>query len=337
MAKPVSRTLIGLFVVGAVLLGVAAVVLFGSGKLFTSQPKYVMFFSGSVNGLTVGSAVQFRGVKIGEVTEIKAQFNPDDLSLTIPVYIEIDPQSITESQQILNKKKTHNNFIFSQMLKHGLKAQLKMKSFVTGKLFVALDLYPDKPAQLLGFEQRYPEIPTIPSTADVFMATLDSVPISELVNGLVMMTKSVEKFVNSPEISGGLENLGSSLKELGNLVRKIDAEIQPLSSSIRNTSDAARSAFVQAETTLALKEGVPGALAEEVREALVQTGATLEKIRVTIGSYGKIAESSTDIGQDLSSTLLEIKAAARSIRSLSDYLERHPESLVKGKQPSRGE
>jgi paraquat-inducible protein B len=337
MAKPVSRTLIGLFVVGAVLLGVAAVALFGSGNFFTSRPKYVMFFSGSVNGLTVGSAVLFRGVKIGEVTEIKAQFNPADLSLTIPVYIEIDPKSITESQQIINKEKTHNNFIFSQLVKHGLKAQLKMKSFVTGQLFVAVDLYPDKPAQLVGREQRYPEIPTIPSTADVLMATLDSVPISELVNGLVKMTKGVEKLVNSPEVSGGLENLGSSLKELGNLVRKIDAEIQPLSSSIRGASDAARSTFAQAEKTLALKEGVPGELAEGVRETLVQTGATLEKIRVSIDSFGKIADRNTDIGQDLSNTMREIKAAARSIRSLSDYLERHPESIVKGKQPSQGE
>jgi len=149
MAKPVSKTLIGLFVVGAVLLGVVAVALFGSGKFFTSRPKYVMFFSGSVNGLTVGSAVQFRGVKIGEVTEIKAQFNPDNLSLTIPVYIEIDPQSITQPQQIKNKEKNHNNSIFSELVKHGLKGQLKMKSFVTGQLFVAVDLYPDKPVNRL--------------------------------------------------------------------------------------------------------------------------------------------------------------------------------------------
>lgn len=337
MAKPVSRTLIGLFVVGAMFLGVVAVALFGSGEFFTSRQKYVMFFSGSVNGLAVGSAVQFRGVKVGEVTEIKVQFNPDNLSLTIPVYIEIDPKSITETQQIINKEKTHNTFNFSQLVKHGLKAQLKMKSFVTGQLFVAVDLYPDKPAQLVGIEQRYPEIPTIPSTADVLMATLDSVPISELVDGLKKLTTGIEKLVNSPELSVGLDNLGSSLKELGNLVRKIDAEIQPLSSNIRGTSDAARSAFAQAEKTLALKEGVPGELAEGVRETLVQTGATLEKIRVSIGSYGKIADSNTDIGQDLSNTLLEIKAAARSIRSLSDYLERHPESILKGKRSSQGE
>lgn len=331
MAMPVNRTLIGLFVVGAVLLGVVAVALFGSGKFFTSRPKYVMFFSGSVNGLTVGSAVQFRGVKIGEVTAIKAQFNPDNLSLTIPVYVEIDPKSITGSQQIVNKE------IFNQLVKHGLKAQLKIKSFVTGQLFVAVDLYPDKPAQLVGIEQRYPEIPTIPSTTDVLMSTLDSLPISELVDGIKKLTHGIDKFVNSPEVAGGLGNLGSSLKEFGNLVRKIDAEIQPLSSNIRGTSDAARSAFAQVEKTVAMKEGVPGELAEGVRETLAQTGATLEKIRVSIDSYGKIADSNTDIGQELSNTLREIKAAARSIRALSDYLERHPESIVKGKQPSQGE
>ncbi|NVN90080.1 MAG: MCE family protein [Desulfuromonadales bacterium] len=337
MAKPVSKTLIGLFVVGAVILGVAAVALFGSGKFFASRPTYVMFFSGSVNGLAVGSAVQFRGVKIGEVTEIKAQFNPEDLSFTIPVYIEIDPKSITTAKRLNNKMGTHINPFINKLVAKGLKAQLKMKSYVTGQLFVALDLYPDKPIQLVGIEKRYPEIPTIPSTADVLMATLDKVPVSEIVNGLVKLTNGVEKLVNSPEISSGLENLGTSLKELGSLVRKIDAEVKPLSSSIRGTSDAARNAFVQVEKTLALKEGVPGELAQGVRETLAQTGTTLEKIRVSIGSYGHIAERNTDIGQDLSNTLGEIKAAARSIRSLSEYLERHPEAFVKGKQPSRGE
>lgn len=260
MAKPVSKTLIGLFVVEAVILGIAAVALFGSGKFFRSRPTYVMFFSGSVNGLAVGSAVQFRGVKIGEVTEIKAQFNPEDLSFTIPVYVEIDPRSITTAKRSDNIPGSHINRFLNQLVAKGLKAQLKMKSYVTGQLFVALDLYPDKPIHLAGIEKRYPEIPTIPSTADVLMATLDKVPVSEIVNGLVKLTNGVEKLVNSPEISSGLENLGTSLKELGSLVRKIDAEVQPLSSSIRNTSDAARNAFVQAEKTLALQEGVPGEL-----------------------------------------------------------------------------
>lgn len=337
MAKPVSRTLIGLFVVGAVALGVAAVALFGSGKFFTSRPKYVMFFSGSVNGLTVGSPVQFRGVKIGEVTGIRAQFNPEDLSFTIPVYVEFNPESIFTANKQKSEVETRKYLFFNQLVAKGLKAQLKMKSFITGQLFVAVDFYPDKPIKVVGLEKRYPEIPTIPSTADVLMATLEQVPFSEIANRLVKLTEGVERIVNSPEIAGSLKNLDSSMKELSSLVRNIDAEIKPLSSNIRGTSDAARSAFAQAEKTLALQEGVPGELAEGVRKTLAQAGTTLEKIRQSMDSFGKISERNTDIGQDLSKTLREIEAAARSIRSLADYLERHPEALVKGKRPSQGE
>jgi paraquat-inducible protein B len=186
-------------------------------------------------------------------------------------------------------------------------------------------------------EKKYPEIPTIPSTAEALLATLEKMPISEIVNGLEKLTKGVERIVNSPEIAGSLKNLESSLKDLGSLVRNIDAEIKPLSSNIRDTSDAARGAFAQAEKTLALKEGVSGELAEGVRETLAQAGTTLEKIRQSFDSFGKIGERNSDIGQDLSKTLREIEAAARSIRSLTDYLERHPEALMKGKQPSQGE
>lgn len=337
MAKPVSKTLIGLFVVGAVALAVAAVALFGSGKFFSSRPIYVMFFSGSVNGLVVGSPVQFRGVKIGEVTKIKALFNPDDVSFTIPVYVEIDPKSVTATKKVKSEMEIQKYPFFNQLVAKGLKAQLKMKSIVTGQLFVALDLYPDKPIKLVGIEKRYPEIPTIPSTTEALMATLEKVPVSEIVDGLLKLTKGVERVVNSPELDGSLKNLESSLKDLGSLVRNIDAEIKPLSSNIRDTSDVARGAFAQAEKTLALKEGVPGEIAEGVRETLAQAGTTLEKIRQSFDSFGKFSEHNTDIGQDLGKTLREIEAAARSIRTLADYLERHPEALVKGKRPTQGE
>ena len=330
MAKPVSRTLIGLFVVGAVALGITAVALFGSGKFFSSRPIYVMFFSGSVNGLVVGSPVQFRGVEIGEVTKIKLLFDPEDLSFTIPVYVEIDPKSVTATKKITSEEEIQKYAIVNELVTKGLKAQLKMKSIVTGQLYVALDLYPDKPIKLVGIEQRYSEIPTIPSATEALLATLEKLPVGEIVDGLLKLTKGVERVVNSPELGGSLKNLESSLKDLGSLIRKIDGEIKPLSSNIRG-------AFAQAEKTFALKEGVPGELAAGVRETLAQAGTTLETIRLKVDSFGKNAERNTDIGQDLSKTLREIEAAARSIRSLADYLERHPEALVKGKQATQGQ
>ncbi len=128
MAKPANKTMIGIFVVGAVALAVAAVAIFGSGKFLQKRPKFVMFFSGSVNGLTVGSPVLLRGVKVGEVTEIRVQFNPRDLSFTIPVYAEFNPESISAPEEITKTIQARKYPYFRRMVAKGLKAQLRLKS-----------------------------------------------------------------------------------------------------------------------------------------------------------------------------------------------------------------
>lgn len=337
MAKPASKTLIGLFVVGAVALAVTGIALFGSGKFLEKRPKFVMFFSGSVHGLTVGSPVEFRGVQIGEVNAISASFNPKDLSVMIPVYVEYDPESIAVPEALRGMMKTRKYPFVKRMVEKGLKAQLRMKSIITGQLYIAVDFYPDKPIRLVGLDKRYPEIPTILSPSEVLMATLEQVPISELAKRLVKMTEGIEKTVNSPEIAESLKNLNLALRDISGLIRKIDDEITPMAASIRDTSDAARGAFVQAEKTLALKEGEPAKISEKVQVTLGRVGTTLEELRSTLASYNKIADKNANIGYDLSRSLREIEAAARSIRSLADYLERHPEALVKGKRSPQGE
>src|SRR5713226_10746088 len=94
MARQPKKAVIGAFVVGAVALAVVAIVVFGSGRFFQKRFTFVMFFSGSITGLSVGSPVEFRGVRVGQVTKIAAVFDPQALSIAIPVYIEIDPKSL---------------------------------------------------------------------------------------------------------------------------------------------------------------------------------------------------------------------------------------------------
>lgn len=91
MSKAANKTMIGAFVLGAVALAVIAVLIFGSGKFFTTKQYYELYFQGSVQGLDLGSPVMFRGVKIGSVTDVSLQFNPKELTLYIPVTIEIEP------------------------------------------------------------------------------------------------------------------------------------------------------------------------------------------------------------------------------------------------------
>src|SRR5512135_2362494 len=136
MSKKASKTLIGAFVLGAVVLIVAGVVVFGGGKFFKKTIKYVMFFDGSVKGLQVGAPVTFRGVKIGEVTDMVLRFDPSNLAVMIPVYVEIDPEKFLGSDTL---KKAKPGQYYRALLDKGLKARLELQSFVTGLLMIGVD------------------------------------------------------------------------------------------------------------------------------------------------------------------------------------------------------
>jgi paraquat-inducible protein B len=195
---------------------------------------------------------------------------------------------------------------------------------------VALDFFPDKPLKLVGIDKRTPEIPTIPSTSEVLMETLEKIPLAEIADNLLKVTEGVERIVNSPEMKGSMKNLDVSLQQLTVLIRDIDAEVKP-------TLTAARNTFTQAEKTLAFNDGKPGEVAENLNNTLKKVDATLEEMRLAITTYEKFADRNMNLGYDVGKTLQEIEGAAKSIRALTDYLERHPEALVKGKQPAKGE
>jgi paraquat-inducible protein B len=134
MSKQANKTLIGAFVVGAIALVVAGIIIFGSGDFFAERPKFVMFFEGSVNGLNVGAPVTFRGVKIGTVTEVNLYFNPQDMSLKIPVYVEFDPKSMVLEKGSWQKSERYE--YIKQFIDRGLRAKLQLQSMVTGLLMI---------------------------------------------------------------------------------------------------------------------------------------------------------------------------------------------------------
>ncbi len=329
MSKPANKTLIGLFVVGAVILAVLAVVLLGSGKFFTKRQKFVMYFSGSVNGLSVGSPLQFRGIKIGEVTKIAATFN-SNLDVFIPVYVDYYPGALHASEEVKRIAENQDYPVFHTLLSKGLKAQLMSKSLITGQLYIGLDFHPDKPIQLVGIDKSCREIPTIPSTSQLLIATLEKIPLTDIASKILRVAEGLEQIVTSPETTGSLKHLNQSLYDIDTLVKDINLEVKPLVSSVKGTSDAARKAFSQAEKTLAFNDGAPARVLQDLHE-------TLEGVRRAVASYEKIAERNANIGYELSKTLGEIEGAARSIRLLSDYLEQHPEAIVNGKPTVTGD
>jgi paraquat-inducible protein B len=108
--------------------------------------------------------------------------------------------------------------------------------------------------------------------------------------------------------------------------------MKPLLASLNATSHAARRTFAQAEKTLSMKEGPPAEMAASFTFAMKQASLSLEQMRSTLGSYQKVAVQNANVGYDVTKTLGDLDAAARSVRSLAEYLERNPEAMLKGKR-----
>jgi paraquat-inducible protein B len=325
MSKKINKTVIGAFVIGAIGLLVVAVLIFGSGKFFAATKKFVMFFEGSVKGLNIGSPVMFHGVKIGEVTEIQLRFNPKDLTAVISVYTEIDPRKFIVPEQYQHEKEelteSEKYGYIKPLIRKGFKAQLQTQSFVTGQLMINLDFHPDKPIKMVGLEKKYPEIPTIPTTMEELTKTIAELPLKEIVTKLELTIDGIHKLVNSPETKESMESINATLKSTQELVQQINQKIDPLMESLTKTSDTAQETLKETKDTISVLKDDTKETLEAARDALKQT----EKSLNTFSDDSRFA-------YEMNKTLKELSAAARSMRLLSDYLERHPEALLKGKK-----
>jgi paraquat-inducible protein B len=316
MSKQASKTLIGAFVVGALALVIIGILLFGSGQFFSESKTYVLFFGGSVKGLNVGAPVNFRGVKVGQVTAIKARIDPRDYAIRIAVYIKTTPGWLTPVGETKTLDKILTSFdrdkILQELVKNkGLRAQLQLQSLVTGLLEIEFDFYPDAPVKLLGMEPNVPELPTIPSDMEKLQATVsnaiakfEKLPIDELVNNLVKAVKGIERLTNSPQITETLTSLNQTIQTVQVLVKNLDSRVGPLASNIDGSLKSARDALGQANKTLVAVE--------------------------------KVAGDSNTLRYQLSQALEEISDAARSLRATLDLIDQHPESLIRGKEKPGG-
>ena len=334
MSKQANKTMIGVFVVGAIALVVAGIVIFGSGKFFSKKLQYVAFFQGSVKGLDVGAPVTFRGVKIGEVKDIVLRFNPENMSVLIPVYIEINPEGF-KSEVPEGRRKPYE--YYKGLIDKGLKARLELQSFVTGLLMIGLDFYPDKPVKLVGLDKKYHEIPTIPTSMEELQKTIEKIPFKEIAEKLDSTITGLDRFINSPELHQSTASLNETLKSADSLLKNIDSSVKPLVSDLKSTSEAARGTFTQVEKTLEMKEGVPGEIAADVKNTLKSARLALDSTQKAVDGVQQIAAQNANLGYEMNKSLEQMTALARSLRSLTDYLERHPEAFIRGKHPQKGE
>ncbi|MGA2938277.1 MAG: MlaD family protein [Syntrophobacteraceae bacterium] len=332
MSKQANTKLIGGFVIGAVILVISGILLFGSGRLFSHQRKFVLFFEDSVKGLNVGSPVDFRGVNIGKVTGIKIVLDKKDLSLMIPVFIEIDTDRIafdsTESE-IRRLVETREEKTFVQLLiDQGLRAQLSTQSLVTGQLGIHLDFFPDRPLKLVGTQPSYTEIPTTESSLAALSKTLGNIPLAEIADKFEKTLDGIEKLVNSPDLKETLDSLHQTVDQAYAFLRDLDSQVKPLATSTQLTLSEAKELFGNAaQLARNLDSRIPPLIAS-LEDTSKAAGVTMKGANKAVEGF---AGANSPVRFELIKTLNEFSSAARSFRVLAEYLENHPEALIKGK------
>lgn len=335
MSKKSNPALIGGFVVGAVALAAVGISLFGGSELLQSKQQYVTYFDTSLKGLRVGANVLFRGVRVGYVEDISLVGDADTLEFVAPVTIRILPETLTVTRggRVLGKDE-RVVLRLDDMVEAGLRSQLGVESFVTGQLLVELDFRPDTEAVYRGINPAYPEIPSVTSNIQQVLASLqgwfselsDTVDVAQVGRDLQSILSGVDKLVNSPDLQ-------SALSGLNRLVSSEDT--QSLSGDLRRVIGELRGSVAEARELIRHVDERVEPIAGNLAQSLENLDATLAAGQDALSLAKEQIRGDSELAVEFVDSLREVKDAARSLRIFLDYIERNPESLLRGKRPPK--
>jgi paraquat-inducible protein B len=310
-----NPAVVGGFVIGAVALLVIGLLVFGGTGWFVQHNTYVAYFPGSVKGLQVGAPVDFRGVTIGQVTDIKVLFNPEEVRARIPVVMELEPTEIevVGRGQIISAREDAE-----RLIKGGLRAQLQSQSLVTGLLFVNLDFYPNAPARLVGGDEPYPEIPTIPSGFEQLQQSAGDVAtrlpaLLDQLNGLLTdLNHSLD------QTSGDFGSIVSDVAVIANEIRTSTPEVVARTEA---ATEDLRGAAQTLEDLLQTNRDAIGAMIDEWTVAASAVRRMADQVDQLVAENRQGLRDFTQEG------LYEYTGLAQDAQSLVDEINRIAEEL----------
>jgi len=257
----------------------------------TEIRTFVMYFGGTLRGLSAGAPVDLQGITVGEVKSLDVEYDERSKQLAFPVVVELYPQRFrgraqrtagatagaTAARQALG---IDSRALIDSLVAHGLRAELKTGNLLTGQKFVALDVHRDVPKEQVVWNEQPAIFPTV---------------------------------------SGGLDDIQDSVGVIAKKLSKVPFD--QLSARLINAMNSLDLTLKSADQLL---RNVDGKLAPQVQATLAEAQAALKNAKDLLGQDAPLEN-------DLGSTLLQVSRAAKSISALVDYLERHPESLLRGK------
>jgi paraquat-inducible protein B len=314
--------IVGAFILGALVLGVAATLFFGGMRLFAESSRVVVFFSESVAGLDIGSPVTFHGVRIGSVQSVAVRFSTDTLTARIPVYLELRPnQFIWEGRKLGTSGSD-----YEQLVRTGLRAQLALQSFVTGQMRVDLDFRPDTPIQRVGTIAGVPEIPAISSDLSQLRNQLTGLPLHELADS------AQQAFVSVRRLADHLDAEIDPLTERA--LRTMDVGTQTLQSAelaVRNVQADASTALREADLLFVDARRQLAGRGEELSRTLKAGDRGLRQAEAFLTTLNGLVEPGSQLRGNVEATLRDLAASAGSLRDFASTIERDPNALLIGR------
>ena len=332
MSKPANTYLIGAFTVGALALLILGVIFFGGNKMLIKDvDRFVVFFDSSLNGLDIGAPVKLQGVKIGTVTEILLEVDSEKKKIYKPVVVEINRQTFVDrnGHPIALRTEYGSNMDHSKsLIDAGLRARLETQSLLTGMLYVNFGFYPDEPVVLTGINyHNLEELPSIKTSIDELRSTADEIakkiramPLDQIARDFADTMREIHTIMKSDELRDSRIALAHTLSALEKSVNILNSNLQPLLNNSNGLLLESRNMVKDMH-----KDMVP--MLKSAETALTTATLTLNNAKGALTSVeGAIGPES-----NMNEALVQLKDAARSIKELSDFLERHPEALISGK------
>jgi len=322
MSKKANPTIIGLFFVIGLALGLGGLLVFSSRSLFHPEFKTILYFNTSLKGLNPGAPVKFRGVTVGSVVDILIRHNQAATDFSMPVVIAIDKKlaQIKSDEQLRIGDKDH----IDEIIGHGFRARLDSESLVTGVLYVALDIIPDaSPPVFHQLTPEYQEIPTVASDLQQLMASvahLNLQGLSEKLGGILTHVDLILGQLDMPGINAGLTNL---LGSANHVVTTPD---------LTNSLTSLRKTLDQADELARHVDGRVDPLVDSATNTLSDARKTLADLRVSLQNISDLLGPDSSVRPSLAQALEELGNASRSVADLADLLKRDPNALLVGRK-----
>ena len=271
-----------------------------------------MVFDQSMRGLAAGAPIDFLGIEIGSVRAVSLQYDGQRQRFPVQVMAEIYPLRLGAVRTAFAKRGDEESLadvaLLQRLVDGGLRAQARTGNLLTGQLFVALDFDPKAKGKRapLKVTDGAINLPTVAGT------------LSEL---QPQVADIVQKLSKVPFDDIG-RNLASTLRQADASLTQLTPEVQKAMAEVQRTLSVAQASLAQ--------------LTPEAQKALTEVQRTLSTAQ---GSLERLDRNLIDPGgpmnRNLDQTLVEFQRAAQSLRVLSDFLQRHPEALLRGNPADR--